>query len=83
MADHFSRLADEPGAPARQMFLITPGANPIDPLPKALRANGAGTITLVAVDSAEAVTIDVVAGEIVPVRAEKVTAATVVIHGLA
>lgn len=87
MADPFAYNADSVIAPARRIFAITPHAtNPIDPLPKAIRANEAGTIALRSVDAAADVTLTVAAGEILPVRALHVRASgtTVVnIHGLA
>ncbi|WP_408585894.1 hypothetical protein [Novosphingobium sp.] len=87
MADPFSNMADSVQSPARQMFVITPHAtNQVDPLPKAIRADGAGTITLQAADSVSDVTINVVAGEVVPVRARFVRASgttVATIHGLA
>jgi hypothetical protein len=87
MADPLSSLADSTMAPSRNMFLITPHAtNEVDPVPKAIRADGAGTIALRAVGSAADVTINVAAGEVIPVRALfiRATGTTVsVIHGLA
>lgn len=83
MADPFATSADSVGNPARQMFVITPHAtNEIDPLPKAIRANGAGNIVLRAVDSAADVTITVAAGEVVPVRAQYVRASGTTVSGL-
>ena len=87
MADDFQYSADSSIAPARKMFLITPHAsNEIDPLPKAIRADGAGSIVLRAVGSGADVTINVVAGERIDVRAQYIRASgtTVsVIHGFA
>ncbi len=85
MADPFENV-DAVDAPARKMFLITPHAtNPIDPIPKAIRADNAGTIALRAVGSAADVTVTVAAGEVLAVRAQyiRVAGTTVtVIHGL-
>jgi len=83
MADKFANVPDDVSAPARKMFVITPGPNPIDPLPKAIRANAAGSITLQAVESDAPVTLDMAAGETLPVRAVLVTAAGMLIHGYA
>ncbi|NBW09746.1 MAG: hypothetical protein EBR82_17155 [Caulobacteraceae bacterium] len=86
MADPFQISSDSIIAPARKMFLITPHAtNEIDPLPKAIRADGAGVIVLQAADSGADVTINVSAGEVIAVRARYIRASgtTVsVIHGL-
>lgn len=58
MADKFASLASGLESPGRDMFLIAPHAtNPVDPLPRAIRADGAGTITLRAVDSGVDVTV--------------------------
>jgi hypothetical protein len=74
-------------SPARKMFLITPHATTeIYPLPKAIRAGSDGDIVLRAVDSTEDVTITVVSGEIISVRAQYVraTGTTVTsLHGFA
>lgn len=87
MVDRFSSASDTAVSPAREMFLITPHAtNEIDPLPKAIRADGAGVIVLQAVGSGSDVTINVVAGERIDVRAKYIRASgtTVsVIHGFA
>lgn len=83
MADKFVNL-DKVEAPSRDMFLIAPHAtNEVDPLPKAIRADGAGSITLRAVDSDADVTFNMVAGEQLAVRAQFVRSADMTIHGLA
>ncbi|MBB5987445.1 spike base protein, RCAP_Rcc01079 family [Sphingobium lignivorans] len=69
MTDLFASHLDSPTAPARRAFTIVPSDSaPIDPLPKAVRFNGAGTVTFRAVDSTADETWDVSAGEIVDVR---------------
>lgn len=86
MADKFSSHSDSLSAPARQMFVITPhDSNQVLPLPKALRADTDGSVTLRAVDSAQDVTISVVAGDRLDVRARYVRAAgtTAILHGFA
>ncbi len=83
--DHFATHADDASSPARRMWAITPHASlEVDPLPKAIRADGDGTITLRAVDSAADVTLNVVKGEILPVRPlyVRATGTTVTVHGL-
>lgn len=86
-SDSFSRFSDSPSAPARRMFDITPhDSAEVDPLPKAIRADGEGTVTLRAAGSDADVTVTMTAGEILPVRALHIRAAgtTVAgIHGLA
>jgi len=73
MADRFNGTSDSPSSPARQAFAITPNDdNIIDPLPKAIICGGAGNVTLKAVDSGGNVTIPVVAGQQLDIRAEKV-----------
>jgi hypothetical protein len=87
MADEFSSFSDDVDNPARKVFAITPdnADTAINPLPKALRVDGAGTITFRAVDSAADVTWNVLAGDILPVRALYVrsTGTNVTVHGLA
>jgi hypothetical protein len=69
MADIFPDSGDSLIAPARQCFAITPhDSNPVSPLPKAVRAVGAGVIKLRAVDSGSDVTHPVVDGERIDVR---------------
>lgn len=85
MADPFSNV-DYVDAPARKMFLITPDdTQEINPIPKAIRADNAGTVTLRAVSSLADVQLTMAAGEVLPVRAKyiRVTGTTVtVIHGM-
>lgn len=78
----YGKYNNTTSTPAREFFLITPSADILDPAPKALRADSVGTITFQAVDSATTVTVNVQAGEILPVQAIKVTAATATVHGL-
>ncbi len=79
----YSKYNNGVSDPAREVFLITPSANILDPVPKAIRADTAGTVTFVAADSTTSVTLNVVAGEILPVRPKLITASTAVIHGFA
>lgn len=83
--DEFSTYGDSVSAPAREMFAIVPhDTAPISPLPKAIRANSAGTVTLRAVDSAADVTLAVAVGEVISVRVNFVrTSTTASLHGLA
>lgn len=87
MADKFVSGSDTVTAPARNVFVITPHAtNEVSPLPKAIRADTAGTVTFQAFDSATDVTVTMAAGEILPVRARYVRAAgttVTLLHGLA
>lgn len=87
MADNFANNADSVFAPARQIFLITPHAtNALSTIPKAIRADSAGTVALRAVGSSADVTVTMAAGEVLAVRAEyvRVTGTTVAtLHGLA
>lgn len=85
MTDKYEYL-DGVDTPSRDMFLVTPhDTNAVNPVPKALRFDGAGAVTLRAVDSGDDVTINVVAGEVLSVRAEYVRDTgtdAIVIHGL-
>ena len=83
----YDKFSDTTSSPARLVYLITPSATAaIDPLPKAIRAGSDGTIAFRAVDSTSDVTMTVLAGEILPIRAQfiRVAGTTVTtIHGLA
>lgn len=85
MADSFQGMSDSVSGPARKMWLVTPhDTNELDPLPKSLRANTAGTLIVHAIDSAVSVTLTVVAGERIDVRAKLVkTGTTAAIHAVA
>lgn len=87
MADDFARSPDTLWGPARKMFLISPHAtNEVSPLPKAIRADTAGTVALRAAGSSADVTVTLAAGEVLAVRAKYVraTGTTVaILHGLA
>lgn len=81
--DHFTTYADDVDHPARHAFDVTPHAsNEIDPLPKALLIGGAGNIVLRAVDSTADVTIAVVAGQLLPIRAQYVRASGTTATGI-
>lgn len=80
----YGKYNNNTSSPAREMFTITASANPLAIVPKAIRADGDGTVTFRAVDSDTAITITMQAGEILPVRPSHVTAFTVsALHGLA
>lgn len=72
--------------PALKMWNITPhDTNPISPIPKALRFNAAGQVTLRALQSDSDVTITVAAGEVLDVRAlyiRDTNTDAIAIHGL-
>jgi hypothetical protein len=84
--DKFANFDDQT-SPARKVYVITPHAsNEVDPIPKAIRADSAGTITFRAVDSTSDVVMTFAAGEQLDVRVQyvRVTGTTVaLIHGLA
>lgn len=86
MADDLSGR-DKVFYPARRMFEITPhDTNEITPLPKAIRFNAAGAVTLRAADSTADVVITVAAGEVLDVRARFIRDTgtdAITIHGLA
>lgn len=85
MSDTYPR-SDSLEAPALKMFAIVPHAtNEVDPLPKAIRCDVAGTVALRAAGSAADISITMAAGEQLAVRAQYVRAAgtTATLHGLA
>ena len=86
MADQFQNMADELTSASRRMFLITPHAsNEVNPLPKAIRCDVAGTVALRSIDATADVSITMSAGEVLPVRAQyiRVTGTTATLHGMA
>ena len=75
MNDPFQSFGDSAADPARRAFAVTPSdADELTLLPKALMIGAAGAIVLRPVDSAADVTVTVVAGQIVPIRAQFVRA---------
>lgn len=85
MTDKFATNSDAVFAPGRDMFPIAKSdTQPIVPLPKAIRCDVAGAVTLRAVDSDQDVTFTMVAGEQLAVRVEFVRmATTATLHGIA
>ncbi len=74
--DRFERSGDSPSSPARHAFAVVPhDSDALPRVPKALLIGSGGTLTLRAVDSATDVTVRVVPGQIVPIRASHVRAA--------
>lgn len=73
MTDLFPIKENTVWAPARRMIAVTPhDTDPIDPLPKALRFDGAGQVTLRCVDDETDVVLNVTAGEILRARVQYV-----------
>ena len=73
--DAYDSFADTLTSPARAAFAITPSdTTPLDFLPKAILVGTTGTLVLKAIDSNADVTIGVVAGQILPLRAEFIRA---------
>jgi hypothetical protein len=80
----YNKYTNTTSSPATVVFPITASATPLAIPTKAIRADGAGTVTFIAVDSTSPVTMTLAAGEILPVRVRVVTAFTVsALHGLA
>lgn len=87
MDDKFQNAPDEVAAPARNVFAITPhDINEVSPIPKAIRADADGAVTFRAVDSSADVTLNMVAGEVLPVRVQYLRDTgtdAITVHGLA
>jgi len=82
-SDRFSHHSDSPSSPARHAFAVSPSDSvSLSPLPKALFVGGAGTITLRTIDSPADVTLEVQAGQILPLRALYVRANGTTASGL-
>lgn len=85
MADPFEGTSDNILAPAERMFAIVPHAtNEVPFITKAIRCNVGGTVALRSLEGTEDVSITMVAGELIAVRAKfvRVTGTTAVLHGL-
>lgn len=77
--DNFKGAHTDPAAllaPATQHFIITPGAGDIPIMPRAIRFESAGSVTMED-QNGVAVTYTVAAGEVFEFRASKITASTV------
>ncbi len=73
--DHFALFGSGLESPATAHYTITPGPADLPVIPRAIRCEGSGTATIV--DRAgTSITYSLTAGEILPLRAVKVTAAT-------
>lgn len=60
-------------------YLVVPGASALDPKPKVVRADTAGTVTVEDFDGTS-ITYTMAAGEVLQFRPHKITAATATIH---
>lgn len=75
MSDNFTSFDDNPSAPARRCFVITPhDSNALTHVTKAIRADGNGVVTFRPVGQSQDVTHPVLAGERIDVRASHVRA---------
>ena len=73
--DRFSRVLDSASDPARAAYAVVPDDTaPLSRLPKALLIGVSGSIVLRAVDSDADVSMSVLAGQVVPIRAAYVRA---------
>lgn len=75
MADTFANHAAGLDSPALRHYTITPGAGDLAFRPRAIRCDVGGTATIVD-EAGTSIVYNLVAGEILPLRAVKVTAAT-------
>lgn len=75
MPDTFQTMTSGLDSPAVHHYTVTPGAGDLPFIPRAIYCGAGGTATIVDVDGTS-VTYTLVAGQILPLRATKVTAAT-------
>ena len=80
MADTFASYSSALSTPGMKHFAITPSASEMAIRPRAIRCDVAGTATLVD-DDGVSVTYTLAAGEVIPFRAVKITAATATLIG--
>ncbi|UPY35504.1 hypothetical protein [Sediminicoccus sp. KRV36] len=74
MSDNFQQ--DGLTASARNFFAITPADTDLATIPKALFIGGAGTVIATPASGGAAVTFNVLAGAILPIRARRVALAS-------
>lgn len=74
--DKFARTADDRDDPARECYVIVPGAGELTKTTKAIRAGADGTITIRAIDSDANVVHPVLAGERIDVVLSHVIASS-------
>lgn len=75
MSDEFSKFRVELNSPAREHYVITPGAALLDPMPRVIYVSVGGSATIEDINGVS-VSYPLVAGQTIPFRASKVTAAT-------
>ena len=80
MSDAFATYSPGLDSPGTRHFLITPGPGDIVPRPRSIYCQVAGNVTIQDVGGT-ALTYAMVAGQILPFRAQRVTAATATIYG--
>lgn len=80
MTDRYATFSSSLDSPADTHLAITPGPDPIVPRPRALYCNTAGTVTVVD-RGGVSLTYTVSAGQILPFRAVRITAATATVYG--
>jgi hypothetical protein len=78
MGDQFISFRKGLEAPGDEHYTVTPSANNLSPKPRALRAMTSGNVTIVD-KNGTSIEYAVTAGEILPFRATKITAATATI----
>jgi hypothetical protein len=78
MADLYEGFGAGLTSPAIRHYTITPGADDLPFKPRAIRCSVQGTATIVD-DAGTSITYTLFAGEVLPIRAVKVTAATAVL----
>lgn len=80
MPDEFDNHAPKLESPASRHFTIAPGAGNLPYVTRAVYVNAGGTATIEDIAGTQ-VTYNLVAGQILPLRAVKVTAASATLVG--
>lgn len=73
--DLFASFRKGLSSPADEHYTVTPSNNALSPKPRAIRAMTSGNVTIVD-KKGTSIQYAVTAGDIIPFRAEKITAAT-------
>lgn len=85
MTDRFADFSPSPTSPGRRAAVVTPGASDLAETAKALLVLAAGNVTVVPLDNDDADTLTFTglgAGQVIPLRIRRVTAATATVAAM-
>ncbi len=80
MTDRFASYSSGLDSPGTRHFAITPSANDLNPRPRSLYCEAAGTVTIQDADL-NSLTYTLQQGQVLPFRGRRITAATATVYG--